>query len=278
MARHNLKSIKDLNAGKPSFRASFSAFRFIPRFFKEIWEHHSRMFLLNFTARLINAFSPVAILWTGKLIIDEIVTQMNNTSPSTDLLWKYVALEFAIVLFADLVNRAITLTDGLLGDLYANASSIRIIKKTSEIGISELEDPDFYDKLERARTQTSSRVNLLSNILGQFQSLVSMVSLIAGLIYFEPWLIALLIVSIIPSFINEIHFSATSYSLARSWTTERRELDYLRYIGANDKTAREIKLFGLTGFIADRFKRLSDEYYNLNKKLAIKRTAYAGVF
>lgn len=278
LARNNLKSIKDLNAGKPTVKDSFSAFQYIPRFFREIWDHHKTMFLVNFCARLIYAFTPVAILWTGKLIIDELVIQINTSGHSAELLWKYVALEFTIVLFGDLISRLITLTDGLLGDLYANASSIRIIEKTREIGISELEDPEFYDKLERARTQTSSRVNLLSNILDQFQSLISMVSLIAGLIYFEPWLIALLIISIIPSFINEIHFSATSYSLARSWTTERRELDYLRYIGANDKTAREIKLFGLTGFISNRFKRLSDEYYQLNKKLAVKRTAFAGLF
>lgn len=236
------------------------------------------MFLLNLLTRLINAFSPVAILWTGKLIIDEIVLQLDTPQADPALLWKYVALEFGIVLISDLINRSITLTDGLLGDLYANASSIRIIKKTREIGISELEDPDFYDKLERARTQTRSRVNLMTNVLTQLQSLVSMISLITGLIYFEPWLIALLIISIIPSFINEIHFSSTSYSLARSWTTERRELDYLRYIGANDKTAREIKLFGLTGFIAERFRKLSDEYYNLNKNLAVKRTFYAALF
>lgn len=236
------------------------------------------MFLLNLIARLVNAFSPVAILWTGKLIIDRIVIQINAPDTDPSLLWQYVILEFFIVLISDLINRSITLTDGLLGDLYANTSSIKIIRKTREIGIEELEDPDFYDKLERARTRTSSRVNLMSNVLTQLQSLISIIALIAGLLYFEPWLILLLLISIIPSFINEIYFSASSYSLARSWTTERRELDYLRYIGANDKTAREVKLFGLTDFIADRFKKLSDQYYLLNKNLAVRRTWFAASF
>ena len=111
------------------------------------------------------------------------------------------------------------------------------------------------DKLERARTQTTSRVSLMSESLTQVENLVSMASFIAGLIYFEPWLLVLLFLSIIPSFINEIKFSSQRYSLARSWTAERRELDYLRYIGANDKTAREVKLFGISDFIAERFRR-----------------------
>ncbi|MEL4307873.1 ABC transporter ATP-binding protein [Joostella sp. CR20] len=274
----NLQSLKEKKKNKTSIKDSFNALKYIPRFSSEIWKTHKVMYTTNTIARLINAFAPVVLLWVGKLIIDEIILQINATDKDFTLLWKYVALELGVALISDLISRLITLTDGLLGDLYANKSSVTIIKKTNEIEISQLEDPEFYDKLERARTQTTSRVNLMSNILTQIQSLISIASLIAGLIYFEPILIAILILSIIPSFINEIKFSSQSYSLARSWTSERRELDYLRFVGANDKTAKEIKLFGLTDYIANRFKVLSDEYYNLNKKLAIKRSTYGALF
>src|SRR5690606_4019663 len=193
-------------------------------------------------------------------------------------LWTYVAIEFGLIVLSDLISRAISLTDSLLGDSYSIKSSVKIIKKTNQIDISLLEDSEFYDKLERARIQTAGRVMLMSNALGEVQSLISITTLVAGLIYFEPYLIILLVLSIIPSFINEIWFSQQQYSLARGWTAERRELDYLRFIGANDKTAKEIKLFGLTDFIVDRFRNLSQEYYNLNKTLAIKRSALGFVF
>ena len=75
-----------------------------------------------------------------------------------------------------------------------------------------------------------------------------------------------------------MRFSSEKYSLAKSWTSERRELDYLRFIGANDKTAKEIKLFGLTDFVADRFRFLSDKYYELNKKLTVRRTFLGALF
>ncbi|TYB78921.1 ABC transporter ATP-binding protein [Bizionia myxarmorum] len=276
MAKSRLKSLKDTE--KTSFRKSFSALIYIPRFFKEIWKTNKKRFILSAFCRLVGAILPVAILWVGKIIIDEIILQANADITDFNRLWTYVAIEFGLVVLSDLVSRAISLTDSLLGDAYSIDSSVGIIKKTNQIDISLLEDSEFYDKLERARTQTAGRVGLISNALGEVQSLISIATLVAGLIYFEPYLIILLVLSIIPSFINEIWFSQQQYSLARGWTAERRELDYLRFIGANNQTAKEIKLFGLTDFIVDRFKNLSDEYYQLNKKLAVKRSALGFLF
>ncbi|WP_031426149.1 ABC transporter ATP-binding protein [Flavimarina sp. Hel_I_48] len=272
-----LNSINDKKK-KTDIKASFQALRYIPRFFREIWATSPSLFLVNAISRLINAFAPVVILWVGKLIIDEIIAQIAADVPDYEQLWRYVILEFIITIASDLISRLTSVTDGLLGDLYNNRSSVTIIKKTGGISMAQLEDSEFYDKLERARTQTQGRVGLMSNALGQAQAIISIISLIAILIYFEPLLIILLALSIIPLFINEIRFSGQQYSLTRSWTAERRELDYLRYIGANDKTAKEIKLFGLTNFVSDRFKGLSDTYYNINKKLTVKRSTYSAIF
>jgi ATP-binding cassette subfamily B protein len=276
MARTRLKSIKEKD--RIDLKDSFKGWRSIPRFFSEIYRAAPGLFLINTLARFLKAFSPVVLLWIGKLIIDEIVRLLEVGTADIDQLWVYVGIELGVALLSDLLGRVVNLTDGLLGDLYSNSSSERIIRKAQELTLEQLEDPEFYDKLERARTQTNSRVNLMSNVLGQAEGLLSVSSLIAGLIYFEPWLILLLILSVIPSFINEIKYSSDRYSLARSWTSERRELDYLRYIGANSQTAKEVKLFGLTGFIARRFKNLAHEYYLLNRKLAIRQSVFGGLF
>ncbi len=276
MARPIPKSITDKE--KTSVRDSFKALKTIPRFFREIYRASPKLFFVNAFSRLINAFTPVVILWVGKMIIDEIILQVSLEDKDFTMLWNYVIIEFTVAVLSDLLGRLINLTDGLLGDLYSNMSSEKIIRKTAELTIAQLEDPEFYDKLERARTQTNSRVDLMTNALGQAESIISIITLIAGLVYFEPILILILVLSIIPSFINEAKFSSTRYSLARSWTAERRELDYLRFIGANNQTAKEIKLFGLTDFIAERFKNLSNDYYLINKKLSLKQSFYGSLF
>jgi ATP-binding cassette subfamily B protein len=276
MARPQPKSLNDNQ--KIGFRTSFGSLSFIPRFFKEIWRTNKKLFLASAFCRLVAALLPVAILWVGKIIIDAIIQITSHGETDYSRLWKFVALEFGLVVLSDLVGRAISLTDGILGDQYNINSSVKIIKKTNEIDISLLENSEFYDKLDRARTQTAGRVDLMSNVLGQAQTTISIISLVVGLIYFEPYLIVLLVLSIIPSFINEVRFSQQQYSLARSWTSERRELDYLRFIGANDKTAKEIKLFGLTDFLVERFQTLATRYFKLNKTLVVKRSSYGFLF
>ncbi|KJD35269.1 ABC transporter ATP-binding protein [Tamlana sedimentorum] len=278
MVNRRPKSFKDSKRKQVDLKTSFNALFYIPRFFKEIWNVNKTLFLLTAFCRLIAALLPVIILWVGKLIIDEIIYQVSLEVTDYTQLWTYVGLEFGLVILSDLISRAVSLTDGLLGDQYNIATSVTIIRKTNQINISLLEDAEFYDKLERARTQTTGRVGLMSNVLGQLQSAISIATLVAGLVIFDPYLIILLVLSIIPSFINEIRFSQQQYSLARSWTSERRELDYLRFIGANDKTAKEIKLFNLTDFVVNRFKNLSEEYFELNKKLAVKRSALGFLF
>ena len=173
MARFQPKSLNDKK--KIGLKASFSSLFFIPRFFKEIWKTNKKLFLVSSFCRLIAALLPVIILWIGKIIIDEIIRITTTSETNFSVLWKYVAIEFALVVISDLVSRAISLTDGILGDQYNIQTSVQIIQKTNEIDISQLENSEFYDKLERARTQTMGRVDLMSNVLGQAQNTISII-------------------------------------------------------------------------------------------------------
>jgi ATP-binding cassette subfamily B protein len=88
---------------------------------------------------------------------------------------------------------------------------------------------------------------------------------------YVPWLLVLLVVAVLPSLLGETHYASLGYSLLFSWTPERRQLDYLRYIGASDVSAKELKLFGLSDFLVGRYDRLSQEFYEANKALSIRR-------
>lgn len=66
--------------------------------------------------------------------------------------------------------------------------------------------------------------------------------------------------------------------MTRSQTPQRRELDYLRYLGASDETAKEVKLFDLSAFIINRFKTLADTFYYDNKRIAVQRSLWGTLF
>ncbi|MEO6550836.1 MAG: ABC transporter ATP-binding protein [Ferruginibacter sp.] len=262
-----------------TFKDRISALQNVPAFFKLVWQTNKGMTLLSGFLRILRSALPIAILYVGKLIIDEVVTlHAAKGALSSNDLWKWVAVEFGLVILSDILNRGISLVDGLLGDLFSNHSSVRIMAHAATLDLDQFEDSVFYDKLERARQQTAGRTVLLSQVMSQLQDIISMAFLAAGLIVFNPWLIILLLVAVVPAFLGESHFNDRSYALTRGQTPERRELDYLRYIGASDETAKEVKIFNLSQFIIDRFKVLSTKFYGDNKQLAFRRSGWGTLF
>ena len=263
-----------------SFKERLAALRNLPAFFKLVWQTNKWLTVANAILRIIRSTLPLAILYVGKLIVDEVVMLSRGTEHvhSHNFIWQLVALEFGLAILSDGLSRAITLLDSLLGDLFSNYTSIKIMEHAATLDLDQFEDSVFYDKLERARQQTIGRTILLSQVLSQVQDLITMFFLAAGLMAFNPWLILLLLVAIIPAFLGESHFNDLNYALTRRQTPERRELDYIRYLGASDETAKEVKIFGLSGFLVDRFKQVSTRFYLANKRLAVRRSAWGTVF
>ncbi|MEL7146505.1 MAG: ABC transporter ATP-binding protein, partial [Bacteroidota bacterium] len=259
------------------FRDQFVALKYVPQFLKMIWRCHPLMAFIDLLLRIVKSALPVTMLFVGKLIVDEVIGLTQTEAPAFDRVISLVALEFGLAVASDLLNRAIALLDSLLGDLFANQSSVRLLQHAAKLDLDQFENAEFYDMLERARRQTLGRTVLMSQVLGQFQDLVTMISLGVGLLLFNPLLIVLLFIAVIPAFLGENHFNERTYSLVHQWTPMRRELDYLRYTGASDVTAKELKVFNLSGFLTSRFAKLSDEYYQLNKSIATKRALW-GVF
>ncbi len=261
-----------------SFKDRLGALRNLPAFFRMVWAASPPLFLANAILRLFRAAIPLLVLYVGKLIIDEVILQA-GTKVSHDLahLWTLVGIELGLAILSDVLGRAISLTDSLLGDLFANQTSVRIMEHAATLDLEQFEDPAFYDKLERARQQTVGRTVLLSQVLGQIQDLITMAFLAGGMVAFNPWLILILLAAVIPAFIGENYFNQQSYSLVRSWTPERRELDYLRFMGASDESAKEVKIFGLSGFLIHRFSELSGRFFLKNRNLSVRRASWGGL-
>ncbi|HEV3411623.1 MAG TPA: ABC transporter ATP-binding protein [Puia sp.] len=252
----------------------------LPRFFRLVWETSPRLMLGNAVLRIAKSAIPVAILYVGKLIIDQVVglAAGHGGVGGVHRLWVLVGVEFGLAILSDVLSRGISLADSLLGDKFSNFTSIKIMQHAAALDLDQFEDSTFYDKLERARQQTTGRTVLLSQVLGQLQDLISMGFLAVGLMAFNPWLILLLLVAVVPAFLGESYFNDRTYALTRSQTEERRELDYLRYLGASDDTAKEVKLFGLSDFLVGRFRRLAEKFYSDGRSLMIRRSAWGTVF
>ncbi|CAN5919750.1 ABC transporter ATP-binding protein [soil metagenome] len=259
------------------WRERLAALGYLPALLRLVWETHHAYTVAMIVLRLVRAFVPVAGLWVAKLIIDQVVLLARTPGAPLTSLWRVVALELVVVIAGEFLARGSSLIESLLGDLFSNTMSVRLMRHAATLDLEQFEDPEFYDHLERARRQTTARIGLIAMLLSMGQDVLTLGTLAAALVVHNPWLLLLLTVAILPSFLGETHFAALSYSLLFRRTPERRELDYLRYVGASDKTAKEVHMFGLAGWLSDRYAALASRYYEENKRLSTRKAVVSAL-
>jgi ATP-binding cassette, subfamily B, bacterial len=253
-----------------TWRDRLRALRSIPQFLHIAWQTHRGYAAGTVVLRLLRSSIPIATLWVGKLIIDTIVAARLGHADLSRL-WALVAVEMAIVFTGEALAKASISIESLFGDLCADTISERLIQHAATLDLSHFEDPAFYDHLERAQRQSTGRIGLLPQLLSVGQDAFTLVSLGAAVFVYGPWLLALLVASVLPSFLGETHFTSLEYSLLYRLTPERRRLDYLRFLSASDRTAKEVQMFGLARWLVQRYRVLARRFYEENKQLAVRK-------
>ena len=259
--------------GDATWRTRLASLRNIRPLLGMVWETSPALVSITTALRLVRALLPLAMLWVSMLILNGVVAWIKRGNVDSAGLWKLVALELGLAVLSDLLARANSLADSLLGDRFTNRISVRLIEHATQLDLASFEDPVFYDKLERARRQTTGRIGLLAAVLNVAQDTLSLISLSASLIVFSPWLMILLVAAVIPAFLGETHFTTLAYSVLYRWTPQRRLLDYIRLLGASNQSAKEVKIFGLGPHLAERYREVSERIYEDNKKVAVKRAS-----
>src|SRR5688572_15722688 len=145
-----------------SFRDRMVTLGHIGRLTAQVWRTSPLLTVTTMVLRLLRALQPVTALYVGKLIIDEVVIQIGAPPPGPDLadwlesgrltaLGQYLALEFALVVGNDLLTRATSMVDGILGELHSNTVSIELMRHAARLDLKHFESADYQDRLERAR-------------------------------------------------------------------------------------------------------------------------------
>jgi ATP-binding cassette, subfamily B, bacterial len=254
-----------------------AALRQVPTVLGFVWESGRAVVVLGVAARVVAALLPPALFWVSKLIVDAIFRILTTHQPVGSRLWWLVALEFVLAILAGLIGRLIDYLDALLAGKYTHYISIRVMEHAAALDLLAYEDPVFYDRLERARVQATDRLYMIQAIGRLIQQAITTITLSVSIMVFSPWLLLLLVVGVIPAFAGETHFAFLGYAKNFRQTPVRRQLDYLRTLGGSKEAAKELKLFGLRGFLTDRFRGLSTQVYEEDVSLA-RRKAVAGSF
>ena len=265
------------STSKPSFRErarlTVKYLRYLPRTFALVRDS-SRGFAVGIVALLLGqAFLPAALAWVGKLIVDAVVVAARGGDRGRVL--RLVVLELLLMVLSTTLSRGQSLLRDLMRTSLGNHVNTLILEKATQLELKHFENADFYDKMQNARREASSRpLSLVLEIASLLQQLIILATYAVLLARLSPWSVLLIVAASLPSFIAEAKLSGESFRL-NSWRApEGRRQNYLEWILTRDSHVKEVKLFGLGPLVLQRYKDLYAKFYLEDRKLALRKSVY----
>jgi ATP-binding cassette, subfamily B, bacterial len=268
--------LKDrVNAESP-WRDRLRALRNMPPVLHILWESGRGVVSWGIGLRLIVAVLPFGITKVAALIIGDIAGVLRGTALPSNF-WHLVAAEVVLNVFLGLITRAIDYSDSLLANRYTQHVSVRVMEQAARLDLTTYEDPLFYDRLERARVQATDRLAMIQQMGRLIQQVITTLVFSAALAWASPWLVLLLGLGVLPSFLGETHYAFLGYAKNFRQTPAKRQMDYLRQVAGSREGAKEVKLFGLNKFFTKRFQALADQIYVEDVSLSRSKLIVGGL-
>ena len=269
-----------------ALQSYLGVFRYSRQAIELVWSTHKgltiALALLTVTAGVL----PAGAAYVGKLIVDAVVAEIDvvrlGGEPGYSQVLFWVAVEGLLVAGMTGVQRGIGFSQTLLRVLISQRVNVLILEKALTLELAQFEDSEFYDKLNRARQEASSRpLSLVNRTFGLAQHSISLASYGALLVQFSPWAVLILLAAGLPAFVAEANFSGERFRIFRWRSPQRRMLMYLEMVLAREDHAKEVKLFGLGRELLDRYRNIFQGLYTEDRALAIRRDSWGfvlGVF
>ncbi len=254
-------------------------YRYSRRAVELVWSTHKGLTIALVLFTIVAGLLPAGAAYVGKLIIDAVVAAIavsqSGGEPSYSQALKFVLVEGALVAAIAAIQRGINFCQTLLRVLLSQRVNTLILEKALTLELAQFEDSEFYDKLNRARQEASSRpLSLVNKTFGLAQHGISLVSYAALLLQFSPWAVGILVLAGIPAFVAETHFSGARFNIFRRRSPDRRKLMYLEMVLAREDHAKEVQLFQLGPELLKRYREIFALLFNEERELTIRRDAW----
>lgn len=234
--------------------------------FKLVWETRRWIFFVMLFMAIYNGIRPVV----AALILANLLNSVANGIIHQTMDGIYVALiaQFAYLLINSVVNNLYSILTRIGAERVTNHIKVKIMTKSKEVDLASFDRPEFYERLENANREASSRpISILDNSLSIISQIIAIVSFIVISAQVLPYAPVVIILTSIPTAIVNFKYKRKNYNYIRWRSIDRRQMNYYSDIMVNKDMAKEIRLFGLADHFIGGFKRVFGNYFNGIKKL-----------
>lgn len=214
-----------------------------------------RSFRLRILYVVLQSLLPLLNLYILKLLVDAVTAAVTNPATAADP--SPLALLMAMVAIF-LLNRIVGTLNAVNNDILAQKlvdyMADIMQRQSARLDMAYYDNPDYYDSLHRAQQEATSRpLVIMGNFMSLFGSALSIAGIVAMLTTASIWIIAVMIVAVMPGFAVRLYKARRIYTFRRDNTQLYRRTAYYSAILSSRDFAKEMRAYNLTDFFRRRF-------------------------
>lgn len=244
-------------------RASLLVVSRTPRVFGLVWSARPALAAYLVVAQVLLGLIPLANVWALKILVDVVPTLFQTKSFSlVEQLHNLplpICTALGLMAFARFAHETLQpmrmYCNQQLNDYLARDINLLITDKVNSIiDISILENPKFYDQLQRVQNDLNDKPVKMVVIAGQLgEQLIAVLSLAIVLSALSPWLVLLITTLPAPRIVWVLKEMYQNWQVEDGDAPEIRRMRYYTNVQTNSLDGKEVRLFGLGGFLRSRF-------------------------
>ncbi len=254
-----------------------SLFRNLRKVFGLIFRSDRRLLLLHVLMMLCTSVLPLALLYAVKYLVDAVeqLVRLPHGGLSTGV-WVCVAA-FCLIY---LLNRLCSIFDGyisgLLGEKTVNNIQRMIQKQSAEVDMSYYDTPSYYDAMYMAQQESAHRpLVLLDQMTSLVSELITLVGVVCILCAFSLWTVPVMLLAGLPAILVHMRRVRVLYAWRKSRIKDNREANYHAALLTNRNFAKEVRSYGIAGFVQARFWEIRKRLYRQRRAISRKTSILA---
>ena len=249
--------------------------RRLPRLCREavrlVWAAGRHELLVVLAVKVVNGLGLAAVLLLGKGVLDEVIAAGRSGAGAGEVLPRLLLLTVvtASLGFLSAIGRE---HREILAELASRYAQSQIIDVASEVELEAYDTPAFHDRLVRAAAGGQFRPwQVVEGLTGLAGAAIGIAGIALALLALQPWLVPLVLAASVPLLIAVARGGELMFGFRHRMTETERRRNYLYMLLSGKDAAKELRAFGLGGFLRERYDRLYDEHMAELRKVARRR-------
>lgn len=254
-----------------------SLFRNLRKVLGLIVRSDRRLLLLHVLMMLCTSLLPLALLYAVKYLVDAVeqLVRLPHGGLPTGV-WICVAAFCLIYLLNRLCSIFGGYISGLLGEKTVNNIQRMIQKQSAEVDMSYYDTPSYYDAMYMAQQESAHRpLVLLDQMTSLVSELITLVGVVCILCAFSLWTVPVMLLAGLPAILVHMRRVRVLYAWRKSRIKDNREANYHAALLTNRNFAKEVRSYGIAGFVQARFWEIRKRLYRQRRAISRKTSILA---